>query len=173
MKQYEDQSVSWVYNRVELTDGEKKSLGFLEDAIPIYYTHKRNARENAWGACILGCATSYRADKVKKAFPLIPEAVAHDSWTQLMIWPAKSAYIPDILQIYRQHNNNDWGWNPERERQRSESELRRQLEIDISNNERLIIGIVRSNRVPMWKRIYFLFILIGKRLRRMFLSFAV
>lgn len=162
---YQDKSVGWVYNRSVLVDASGVEFGHLEDTIPSYYTHKRSMLENAWGSCIGGAHASYRAYLIHRAMPMDPYAGAFDSWIQLAIWPAKSIYIDKVLQVYRRHGSNVSIWNAPNDKIASASEVERIEKAAIENNLNLIGNLPYNKLLPIWKRVYFMFVYIAKRLR--------
>lgn len=99
---YQDENIKWIYNEVNLVDETGKYIGVLPKnhyrGITLFYM--------TGGRCILGCATSYRMNSLKKILPLEPLAPGHDSYIQLALYPEKSFYIEKTLQDYRQHTNS-------------------------------------------------------------------
>ncbi|HEY0948500.1 MAG TPA: glycosyltransferase [Candidatus Paceibacterota bacterium] len=159
VERYQDPSVTWVYNRLVITDATGNEIGHLEDTLPDYYRHK-TMLENAWGTCIGGAQTSYRASVVKKAMPVGRYAPAHDSWIQLAINPMRGTFINEILQTYRQHGANEVGvrvFTPEEE---AERETRA-----IYENLRYLRNLPLNSTLPLWKRTFFLLVYIAKRAR--------
>lgn len=116
MDAYQDPDVDWVYNRVRLIDRQDGPLGLLEDADPSYYERK-SFRQALWGACVLGCATSYRKSALHLAMPIGRYARAHDSWIQLVLHGRGHRFLPQELQLYRLHDSNTAGWNKPHERE--------------------------------------------------------
>ena len=157
---YKDPAVMWVYNRFVITDGEGKEIGYIEDKMPDYFRHK-TMLENAWGTCIGAAQTSYRTSVIKKALPIPSYCPAHDSWIQLVIYPAKPYFINEVLNTYRQHRNNmvgldsgeDIGVIKARERQA------------IDDNFRYIKLLTTNKVLPLWKRLFFKSVYIAKRTR--------
>ncbi len=146
VKVYSDPTVIWAYNEVRLMDeNNEKVLGYETDRIPNYYAPV-SLFKMIGGRCILGCATSYRKSATDKIWPLSEFAPAHDSFTQLSLYPSKSIHIQKVLQDYRQHANT----------------VTHDLQtgkVDIGSNVRKNINYVkdlcRRRNFPIWKRIYF------------------
>ena len=159
LEKYKDPAVQWVYNEVVVTDQDRNTLGYLTDSMPDYWTRKK-LLYYTWGSCVLGCATSYRANLIKKVLPPDVNASGHDSWLQLAIYPAKSAYINEILQEYRQHKKNTVGLKTV-----SENEFANLEKLAISSNIKYLKSLVINNRLQIWKRIYFAVVLILKIIR--------
>lgn len=159
VERYRDPSVSWVYNRLVITDAVGNEIGHLEDTLPDYYRHK-TMLENAWGSCIGGAQTSYRAALVKSVMPADPYAPAHDSWIQLAINPARGTFINEILQTYRQHGSNEVGVRTFTREEEIEREVRA-----IRENLRYLWSLSRNSRLPLWKRVFFFFAYIAKKTR--------
>jgi len=153
MQVYQEQKTLWAYNRVALIDESTQRIGLLENTISTYYS-KRKLLQYTWGSCILGCATSYRASLLKNIWPADPLAPAHDSWIQLAIYPAQSAYIPEILQEYRQHRNNTTGLK----NKVTESEA-------ISQNMKYLKNLVHNSHLSITKRFFFLLVVCLKNIR--------
>ncbi len=107
VREYEDESIVWVYNKSIITDEHNNITGSLEDLMPSYFVFKRNMLHNVWGSCIGGAHGSYRSRFVKKAMKNYEEILPFDAWLQLYIWPAKSKYIEKVLQDYRRHGSNE------------------------------------------------------------------
>ena len=153
LKAYQDPSVQWVYNRFVITDAENNPVGYMEDRLPDYFRYK-NMLENAWGSCIGAAQTSYRTNILKSVMPIPSYAPAHDSWIQLAIYPAKPAFINEVLNTYRQHNNQQVGivnaTNPEAVRAR-EAEA-------IAGNFNYLSKLPWNKQLSLWKRIYFIFV---------------
>lgn len=162
VERYRDPSVSWVYNRLVITDAAGNEIGYLEDTLPDYYRHK-TMLENAWGSCIGGAQTSYRAALVKKAMPADPYAPAHDSWIQLAINPLRGTFVNQILQTYRQHGANEVGVRTFTREQEIEREVRA-----IRENIRYLRSLAGNSRLPFWKRSFFFFAYIAKKTRAFF-----
>lgn len=97
--------VAWIYNRVYLIDKAGARTGTLEEIESDYY-HDKTMAQAAWGRCIIGCATSYKAETLKQIMPIGPNAKAHDSWFQLMLRGKRHVFIRDELQAYRIHESN-------------------------------------------------------------------
>ncbi len=156
---YKDKKIKWVYNKVVVTDEENNPTGLLEDAIVSSYYEKsrRNILYYTWGSCILGCATSYRASVLKNIWPAPAYSHGHDSWIQLAIWPATPFFIDEYLQDYRQHTNNTTG-------------LRKlgTEEMAIKHNLLFLKSLVMSDRIEVWKRVFFLLVILGKLVRSVF-----
>lgn len=161
---YKDKTIKWVYNRLVITDAENKNeIGYIEDTMPDYYRHK-TLLDNAWGSCIGGAQTSYRADLLHKVMPIDNFAPAHDSWIQLAIWPAKPFFINKVLQRYRQHAHNAVGMSADKNETDGEAfKLREQQAI--SDNLRYLRHLPSSKVLPIWKRFFFLMAYIAKILR--------
>ena len=70
LKAYENKKNKWVSNEVRLIDEKKKNLGFMTDFFKDYYS-KMSLFYQTGGRCILGCATSYRSEYLKKVPPKI------------------------------------------------------------------------------------------------------
>lgn len=160
VKVYRDSCVGWVYNRLVITDADnKKEIGYIEDTLPDYYRDK-SMLENAWGSCIGGAQTSYRASLLHNAMPIGKYAPAHDSWIQLAIWPAKSVFINKILQKYRQHANNAIGMSSGADETFEERETRA-----IFENLRYLRSLADEKVLPFWKRTFFMFVYWAKVVR--------
>lgn len=162
VEQYRDPSVSWVYNRLVITDAVGNETGYLEDTLPDYYRHK-TMLENAWGSCIGGAQTSYRATLVKKAMPADTYAPAHDSWIQLFINPSRGTFVNQILQTYRQHGANEVGVRTFTHEEEIEREVRA-----IRENQRYLWSLSKNPRLPLWKRGFFFLVYILKKTRAFF-----
>jgi hypothetical protein len=123
---------------VELIDENGRSIGALEDAAPDT-TATRRSGQAAWGSCILGCATSYRAEAVKWTLPIGRHARAHDSWIQLLLHGRPHVFLDVQLQFYRMHEANSAGWNqpegPEHQRQMHDGYVR--LLRELSQNPKI------------------------------------
>jgi hypothetical protein len=118
-------------------------------------------RDYAWGACILGCATSYRREVLQDIWPASAYAPGHDSWIQLAIYPARSAHIPEVLQAYRQHDANAVGFSvPVNAAEYSTREGQA-----ISSNLAYLADLRHNSRLPFWKRQYFSAVYAYKRVR--------
>ncbi len=162
---YQDAKVGWVYNRSVLVDAKGVEFGHLEDTIPTYFTHKRSMLENAWGSCIGGAHASYRADLIHRCMPMDPFAGAFDSWIQLAIWPRKSVFINKVLQIYRRHGTNVSVWNDPKSGGISAEKIKEIERVAIENNIRLIGHLPYNRSLPVWKRVYFMLVYLGKKWR--------
>lgn len=160
VKEYQDPRVSWVYNRLVLTDATGSETGYIEDTLPDYYRHK-TMLENAWGTCIGGAQTSYRASLLKRTMPVGLYAPAHDSWIQLALNPRRGTFINRVLQTYRQHGNNEVGFGktltPE---QLAEQEARA-----IRENMRYLKHLPMNRTIALWKRVFFLCVYVAKVMR--------
>lgn len=160
---YKDPKVMWAFNKCILTDSAGNKIGYLEDTLPDYYRHK-NILENAWGSCIGAAQTSYRSELIKKALPIPLYCLAHDSWIQLAIYPAKPFFIDEYLNTYRQHQGNMIGLKFDddpilfktREKEAVEGNLK-YLKLLISNT---------SLSFP--KRVFIALVYIAKLIRRFF-----
>lgn len=159
VEQYRNPSVSWVYNRLVITDAAGNEIGYLEDTLPDYYRHK-TMLENSWGSCIGGAQTSYRAALVKKVMPADKHAPAHDSWIQLAINPLRGTFVNRILQTYRQHGANEVGVRKFTREEEIEREVRA-----IRENLRYLRSLSGNRALPLWKRSFFLAVYIAKRAR--------
>jgi len=155
---YKDQSIQWVYNEAELIDETGKTIGFLTDKLPDYWT-RRKLLYYTWGSCILGCATSYRRDLILPFWPADTLAPGHDSWIQLAIYPSKSFYITEILQDYRQHNKNAVGLPT------FNNDFKPNAELAISNNLNYLKSLAKNRRIQVWKRAFFITVLFCKKIR--------
>lgn len=157
---YQNPSIMWIYNEVVITDQNRKVTGYLTDTMPDYWT-RRKLLYYTWGSCVLGCVTSYRANLIKNIWPADQNAPGHDSWIQLAIYPAKSAYIPEILQEYRQHKKNTVGLKsvPEEEINSRERQA-------IDNNLKYLKSLAFNSKLQLWKRLYFYLIFLIKKIRR-------
>jgi glycosyltransferase involved in cell wall biosynthesis len=109
LEHYKDNNIKWVYNEVRITDEFDNNIGTLREKFDGYYDKKLSVYRRSNGCCILGCATSYKTDALKKAIPINILAPGHDSWIQLVLHWKKSYHIKKILQDYRQHSNNVFG----------------------------------------------------------------
>jgi len=81
LKAYENKKNKWVSNEVRLIDEKKKNLGFMTDFFKDYYS-KMSLFYQTGGRCILGCATSYRSEYLKKVPPKIQNPyilISHNS----------------------------------------------------------------------------------------------
>lgn len=148
---YQDQSVEWAYNEVVLTDESLHPIGHLTDSLPTYWT-RRKLLYYTWGSCVLGCATSYRASTIKSFWPADPLAPGHDSWIQLAIYPAKAAYIPEVLQDYRQHGKNAVGFSNSTVSEAANEKLA------ISNNLSYLRSLAKNRVLQPWKRCLFMLV---------------
>lgn len=157
---YQDQSIMWAYNEIAVTDENRKITGYLTDTMPDYWT-RRNLLYYTWGSCVLGCATSYRARLIKDIWPADRNAPGHDSWIQLVIYPAKSSYLNEVLQEYRQHNQNTVGLKTV-----SESEIKEREKKAVENNINYLNSLILNHNVQLWKRLYFSLVLLVKIIRR-------
>lgn len=151
---YRNKDIQWVYNEVQLIDEEGNGIGYLSDKIHNYYTTKK-LLHYTWGSCMLGCATSYRADLVRGIWPADKYAPGHDSWMQLAIFPAKSFHLQKVLQGYRQHENNVFGVRDSVQDERNA----------IVGNLCYLKSLIRNNRLQFWKRAFFVLVLVGKKIR--------
>lgn len=159
IKAYQDSSIMWVYNEVRLTDENLRPIGLLTDTMPDYWT-RRNFLYYTWGSCVLGCATSYRSHLLKDIWPADSLAPGHDSWIQLAIYPAKSYYIPEILQEYRQHGNNAVGMQSPETLASEENKQRA-----VKGNIMYVKNLSRNQRLHFWKRIFLSAIYVAKIIR--------
>jgi len=160
VEQYRNPAVSWVYNRLVLTDEHNVETGHIEDTLPDYYRHK-TMLENAWGTCIGGAQTSYRAHLVKKVMPADKYAPAHDSWIQIALNPLRGTFINRVLQTYRQHGRNEVGFG----KVPTTDELAEQEERAIRENMRYLRHLPKNKTLALWKRAFFLAAYIAKRVR--------
>ncbi len=157
---YSDQSVMWVFNRLVITDKDNQPIGYIEDTLPDYYRHK-TMLENVWGTCIGGAMTSYRAEVVKRTLPIPMYAPAHDSWIQFAIYPAKVFFINEVLQTYRQHDQNQVGMMTP-----SDIDVLRNREHQaITANYIRLWGYSKEKHLPFWKRTFVLMVYGLKRIR--------
>ncbi len=156
---YQDPKVQWVYNEVRLTNQTGQPIGLLTDKLPDYWT-RRKLLYYTWGSCVLGCATSYRTSLIKKLWPADPFATGHDSWIQLAIYPAKSYYIPEILQDYRQHDNNAAGLPS------FKADFKADEKLAIHNNLLYLQSLSSNHTLQIWKRLFFKVVFYAKQLRR-------
>lgn len=155
LKVYEDPSVHWVSNKAVITNEKNDPVGYLTDTMPDYYERGRQKLlYYTWGSCIIGCATSYRARILKGIWPADPHAPGHDSWIQLAIFPAKYFHIDEVLQKYRQHNNNTIGLKKGDE------------SLAIKNNSLYLKSLIGNSRLGLWKRAVFLAVYAGKKIRK-------
>lgn len=157
---YRDPSVEWVFNRLVITDKNNNPIGYIEDTLPDYYRHK-TMLENVWGTCIGGAMTSYRADVVKQTLPIPSYAPAHDSWIQFAIWPAKSVFIDQVLQTYRQHDRNMIGMKAEPDKEALKANERQA----IADNYMRLRRYSGETHLPLWKRAFVLSVYALKRMR--------
>lgn len=157
---YQDRSVMWAYSEVAVTDEDRKITGYLTNTMPDYWT-RRKLLYYTWGSCVLGCATSYRANLIKNIWPADQNAPGHDSWIQLVIYPAKSFYLNEVLQEYRQHNQNTVGLKSV-----SEEEINSRERLAIDNNLKYLKSLVLNPKLQLWKRLYFYLIFLIKKIRR-------
>ena len=156
MEKYIDPHISWIYSRVVLVDEEDRKIGSLEDTSPDYWK-KRTLLQNAWGSCILGCATSYRAIDLHKILPSSDFARAHDSWIQFALFPKKSLSIDKVLQEYRLHNSNTAGWNKKPSKEQEATSLASYL--------LFLKDIQNCKNIALWKRMFFGLFYVVKLLR--------
>ncbi len=157
---YQNPLIMWVYNEVVITDQNRKVTGYLTDTMPDYWT-RRKLLYYTWGSCVLGCSTSYRTNLIKNIWPADKNAPGHDSWIQLAIYPARSAYVPEVLQEYRQHNQNTVGLKSV---PKEETKARERLAID--NNLKYLKSLASNPKLQSWKKIYFYLIFLIKKIRR-------
>ena len=150
----------WIYNEVAITDQNRKVTGYLTDTMPDYWT-RRKLLYYTWGSCVLGCATSYRANLIKNIWPADQNAPGHDSWIQLAIYPARSAYVSEVLQEYRQHNQNTVGLKSV-----PEEEINSREKLAIDNNLKYLKSLAFNPKLQLWKRLYFYLIFSIKKIRR-------
>ncbi len=151
---YKDESVKWVYNKALITDEFNNPTGFLTDTMPDYYEKSRQKfLYYTWGSCIIGCATSYRAGLLKNILMADKFAPGHDSWIQLAIFPAKSGFIDEVLQLYRQHSNNTIGLKKGDEN------------LAIKNNLIYLKSLIKNKQLVLWKRVFLFIVLIAKKIR--------
>lgn len=163
VKVYRDPNIGWAFNRFVITDDNNKEKGFIEDDLPDYFRHK-TMLENTWGSCIGAAQTSYRAELIRSTIPFPTYVPAHDSWIQLAIYPAKPAFIPKILNTYRQHDGQQVGMVG-----LTDIEAIRKKETEaIANNRVYLWKLSFNTQLPVWKRLYFLNIYIAKQLRSLF-----
>ena len=156
LKVYKDKKINWVYNTVRLIDNAGKDIGLLTDRIPDYY-FKRSLFVNSGGGCILGCATSYRAECIKNIWPIDDIAPSHDSWIQMAIYPAQSFHVNMILQDYRQHEDNIFGVFKKPVITDRDEDIRRNIQYQKNNSRnKLFVG---------WKRLYFFFLYFIKTIK--------
>jgi|GEM_PF-628067 len=149
---YDDKKVKWVFNEVNLVNDigdEIKPSGKLSND---YYTNI-SLFHMIGGRCILGCATSYRAEMLKKMLPIEDSAPGHDSFMQMAIYPANSFHIKEILQDYRQHDKSVTN-----KLQAKKTDIDENIKKSIFYTKELIF----NNRLSLWKRLYLLIILTGK-----------
>ncbi|MDP3402713.1 MAG: glycosyltransferase [bacterium] len=158
IERYADPKVQWVYNEAIITDEQNQPTGHLTDLLPLYYTRKK-LLYYTWGSCIIGCATSYRASLLRSLWPADKNAPGHDSWIQLAIYPARRSYIREVLQDYRQHSSNTMGLKDRKGDLENEARA-------IRENMLYLESLVQNNRLQLWKRLFFLAVLIGKRMRK-------
>ncbi len=156
---YADPHVQWVYNEVQLINELGEKIGLLTDRLPDYWT-RRKLLYYTWGSCVLGCATSYRAKCIRDLWPADKNAPGHDSWIQLAIYPARSWYIPKILQDYRQHSTNVVGFTVE---EKFNIDVEKKA---IANNLEYLKSLIRNDRLQLWKRFFFWVVLRVKNIRR-------
>jgi hypothetical protein len=154
-----------VYNEVRLIDENGKSNGYMTDTFPEYYSKERRWILNyVWGSCILGCATSYRASLVRSALPSDKYAPAHDSWLQLALCPKKPAYIKEVLQDYRIHDNNTSDFKLKR----SDEEAKSLETRAIKDNMIRLKSFSTNSHLAIWKRILFFVVYVVKHIRLMY-----
>lgn len=159
---YRNKSIKWIYNRSVLIDENNGELGLLEDTIPNYYSEAKLTLLNyAWGTCMGGAHISCRAELVHAAIPIPHTAPAHDTWLELFIYPAKVAFIDEILLEYRQHPGQQIGWN----HVYSKEELKRREGQAISDNMHFLRYLPTDRRLALWKRFFFLIVYIAKIIR--------
>jgi glycosyltransferase involved in cell wall biosynthesis len=154
---YSDPEIAWVYNRVLLIDENNNKIGTLEDTAPEYY-QRRSITQAAWGSCILGCATSYRATAIMSALPIGRYARAHDSWIQLMVHSEGYSFLDSQLQLYRLHGSNSAGWN----NNTSEEQNIKMRDGYID----LLKELAMNQNIRRTKRSFFLFLYLKKILKR-------
>lgn len=159
LERYKDSTIQWAYNEVVVTDKNRKIIGYLTDTILDYWT-RRNLLYYTWGSCVLGCATSYRASLIKNIWPADQNAPGHDSWIQLAIYPARSAYVPEVLQQYRQHNQNTIGLQSV-----PEEEIKARERQAVDNNLKYLKSLVSNSKLQLWKRLYFYIVFLIKKIR--------
>ncbi len=157
---YRDPKVMWVFNKLVITDSKNIQTGYIEDKLPDYYRNK-TMLENIWGSCIGGAMTSYRSVLLKKAVPVPLYSPAHDSWIQFAIYPAKSYFIDEILQTYRQHENNQVGMEV-----KSDLEyLKKNEQQAIADNYQRLKLYSKEKHLATWKRLFVLIVYVSKRCR--------
>lgn len=163
---YKDPSIFWVYNRLVITDeNNKKEIGYLDDVIYDYYFKERMSLLNyTWGSCIGGAMTSYRADMLHSVMPIWGDALGHDVWIQLAIYPKKSFFIDKVLQTYRQHGANQVGWGKEV----TEEEFKDKENRAIQGNLYQLSHLPLVAHLALWKRSFFFVVYIFKRVRQFF-----
>ena len=154
--------MQWVYNEVVLTDEYRNHIGYITDTLPDYWTRKK-LLFYTWGSCVLGCATSYRSHLIKDIWPADDFAPAHDSWIQLVIYPAKRRYIPKVLQEYRQHSQNVSGFTGSKTYEKKASET-----LAIQNNLKYLESLFRNSHLQGWKRIFLFIVYVAKNIRLLF-----
>ncbi|MFA6608781.1 MAG: glycosyltransferase [Candidatus Paceibacterota bacterium] len=153
---YKNKKIVWVYNKVVLTNSENKKIGYLEDSALDYYRNK-TALENTWGSCILGCATSYRAEDLHKILPAGKFAPAHDSWIQLALYPKKSFFIDEYLQDYRIHKGNTFGLGEKATKEREQ--------LAVKENILYLKNLPMNKNLSFGKRLFFKAVFIAKMIR--------
>ena len=158
MAAYHDHRVTWVYNRVRLIDEDNKDIGNLEDSVPEYYG-RRTITQAAWGSCILGCATSYRAASLMNTLPIGRHARAHDSWIQVMLHSKGYFFLDCPLQLYRLHGSNNAGWNKD-----TTSEQDRNMR---DGYIELLRELALNRKVKATRRIFFYLLYLKKLGKRM------
>lgn len=160
VEKYENPSVQWVFNKLVITDSKNNPIGYIEDNLPDYYRNK-TILENVWGTCIGGAMTSYRASLLKKTLPIPLYSPAHDSWIQLAIYPAKSVFINEVLQTYRQHSNNQIGMVANNDK----DHLIKMEKQAIDDNYYRLKMYAKEPHLALWKRCFLLFIYYAKKTR--------
>lgn len=164
---YQDSSVQWIYNEVQLVDSKGGKIGLLTDQIPNYWS-RRKLLYYTWGSCVLGCATSYRASLLKNIWPADENALGHDSWIQLAIFPAKSFFVNTILQDYRQHEANVFGVAQETQSSLDLEEIEKRV---IKTNLAYLGSLAKNKKLSFWKRNFFGIVLLAKKLRMIVRNF--
>ncbi len=158
MKVYENKNAKWAYNEVRLIDDQGKNIGLMTDADKNYYNVK-GLFYRTGGRCIIGCATSYRAKSLKKFWPISEYAPGHDSYMQLVLYPDKGVRIKNILQDYRQHENNRFGMFTKR---------KNNINDDVEKSIKYVKELYKNKNFPIWKRIYLFIIYCGKVFKHKF-----
>lgn len=165
VEEYKNQKIKWVYNELVITDEKRNHTGFLTDTLFDYWS-KRKLLYHTWGSCILGCVTSYRRDLVCDIWPADKYAPGHDSWIQLVIFPAKSFHISEVLQEYRQHSANVVGLKQVDPQNLADLEKKA-----ISDNFHYLKSLVCNKKIQFWKRVFFSFVYLTKKVRKVIKSF--